>query len=287
MKIEFEKCHGLENDYLFINLFEHDPLPENDLPRIARRMSHRKRGPGADGIVLYGPSATAAARMRIFNADGSEAQICGNALRCIARILHEDERTASREFKIETRAGLIPVHIITSSPLPYLIELDMGSAHWERSAIPMTGFGEAVSITLSLDGNRFQATCLSVGNPHCVIFDRESWMDDLSRIGPRIETMAIFPERINVEMCDVRNRGHMRVDVWERGSGITSACGTGATAAFAAGRRLNLIDPICTIELPGGCLELSESEGIIRMKGPATRVYSGICDLSERHPDNA
>ncbi len=279
MKIQFEKCHGLENDYLFINLFEHDPLPEHDLPQIAREMSHRKRGPGADGIVLFGPAETATASMRIFNADGSEAQICGNALRCIARILHEDGKTSSPEFMIETRAGSIPVRIVASPPLPYLIELNMGSARWERSLLPMIGSGEAVSVMLAVDGNRFRATCVSVGNPHCVIFDREPWMDDLSHFGPLIETMNVFPERINVELCDVRNRGNMRVDVWERGSGITSACGTGATAAFAAGRRLNLIDAICTVELPGGCLELSESGGSIRMQGPATRVYSGSCEF--------
>lgn len=279
MKIVFEKCHGLENDYLFIDLFKHPPLREIDLPHIARELSHRKRGPGADGLVLFGPSKSACALMRIFNSDGSEAEICGNALRCVARILYEEYLHSQTNLKIETLAGTIHARIIPSSQKSISVELNMGLPRWNRSDVPMIGEGEAINILIPHAGRSIHATCLSVGNPHCVVWNPESGLDDIRSLGPIIETHPLFPQRINVEFVRFLRPDLIRVDVWERGSGITAACGTGATAAFAVGRRLKLLESTCIVELPGGSLEFHDIDGVIFMRGPAMRVYRGECDF--------
>jgi diaminopimelate epimerase len=279
MMIEFIKCHGLGNDYLFIDLFK-QKLPERlSLSKLAIAMSDRRLGAGSDGIVLLAPHKDAAAQMRIFNADGSEAETCGNALRCIARLLWENSRTRSDQFTLMTAAGAARVRVHRTGELFESAEINMGRPKWDAESIPATGFKDGRDAVVNLDSRLIPASCVSIGNPHCVILDPDAISLPLQIFGPRIETHPMFPKRINVEFLRIVDRKTLKVDVWERGSGITAACGTGACASFCAARSKNLCDANAQVILPGGSLDISENaEGEILMRGPATKVYTGTWD---------
>jgi diaminopimelate epimerase len=275
-RLEFIKCHGLENDYLFIDLFKHPCPPESLLPVLARTMSHRRQGVGADGIVLFSPDPAAIARMRIFNADGSEAETCGNALRCIARLLWEEKYAAGEIFRIATAGGIVEAKIQVTAGSFVSARINMGKPIWAKSAIPMIGDGDGQNVTIVAAGRSFHADCVSFGNPHCIIFDPHITPEAAATIGPEIERYFLFPRRINVEFASVLNVHELRVIVWERGSGLTAACGSGACAVFAAARSRNLCAPDVIVHLPGGDLEIEElPDGSIGMTGPAERVFKG------------
>ena len=275
MKLPFIKCHGLGNDYIYLDLFSITAPPEKTLPELARCMSRRKFNVGADGLVLFGPDSTADAFMRIFNADGSEALSCGNALRCISRLMWEKNRSCTK-FSIRTPGGIVSVRIFLNNGIFQSAEINMGAPRWNRIDLPMTGEGSTLNVPISIHDTTMIGHCVSVGNPHCIIFLDDLSNETIRKFGPAIETYPLFPHRINAGFCKILTREQIQLIVWERGSGLTEACGTGATAAFAVGRKLGLTNRHCTVTMPGGSLTFSENDNHeILMTGPAEIVYSG------------
>jgi len=277
--LRFVKMHGAGNDYVYVNLFEES---ERDWPALARAMSDRHFGVGADGLVLIGPSEAADLRMRIFNADGSEAEMCGNAIRCVAKFAYEHGLCRKEEMRIETLAGEKRLRLLTSGGRVEGACVDMGRADLRRGAIPMTGDPEApaVDVPLDVDGERYIATCVSMGNPHCVLFTENVEAVPLRSLGPRLETHPAFPRRINVHFAQVLSRSEVRVRTWERGAGLTLACGTGASAVCVAGAHTGRTDRRITAHLPGGDLRIEWAEdGRVLMTGPAEEVFTGLWPL--------
>ncbi|MGE5550767.1 MAG: diaminopimelate epimerase [Bacteroidota bacterium] len=272
--MRFVKMHGAGNDYVFVDSLT-DP---GDPAELARRISDRHFGVGGDGLVLILPSAAADARMRMFNADGSEAGMCGNAIRCVAKYLFDRGRVG-REPVIETGAGLrhLTMQVDEARGIAVGATVDMGEPSFAAGDIPMTGeerqvLGERLSAT----GQEFEITAVSMGNPHCVIFVPDVDLVPLSVWGPAIEHHEVFPRRTNVEFVTVVDRANLKVRVWERGSGETLACGTGASASLAAAVMRGLTDRRTAIELPGGNLMLEwKPDGHIYLTGPAVEVFTG------------
>jgi len=284
--VKFTKMHGLGNCYVYVNLFE-EPLAEELLPDIARRVSDVHYGIGSDGLITIGPSRVADFRMRIFNRDGSEGQSCGNGLRCVAKYVHDRGLTDKTAFAVETGGGVVRVKLRIQAGETEAVSVDMGEPRLAKRFVPMLGdpdshtIGEPVDIpgTRGPDGEPWRMTVLSMGNPHAVIIVDDPAAVPLEEVGPIIENAPVFPERINVEFIAVRNRREIDFRVWERGSGITLACGTGACAAVAAGVLGGHLDrgaPV-TVHLPGGDLEIVWDEsGRILMTGPAAFICDGV-----------
>ena len=294
-RLRVTKMHGLGNNYIYINEFE-QRLEESALPALAIRLSDVNFGIGSDGMILIGPSDTADFRMRIFNSDGSEGRNCGNGLRCVAKYVVERKMTDKTAFTIETLGGLMEVSVQVregeagpdnGGPQVDGVTVNMGAPRLKRRDIPMTGDpdGEAIDEDLVVNGNAYRMTAVSMGNPHAVMFVPDVELIPLTEIGPQIEHAEMFPERVNVEFVTVRNEREMDFRVWERGSGITQACGTGACAAVAAGVLNGYVerDVPVTVHLPGGDLEIvwSSSDNCIYMKGPAAFVLEGEFLLDE------
>ncbi|MEW6243023.1 MAG: diaminopimelate epimerase [Bacillota bacterium] len=273
--MKFKKMHGLGNDYLFINGFQEGE--DHDWADLARRMSDRHFGVGSDGIILILPSDKAAFRMRIFNADGSEAEMCGNGMRCFARYVYEEGMTGDIEFDVETGAGLIRPRLILENGKVKAVRVNMGPPRFAAEDIPVRAEGEVVDSPLLAGGKTFLVTAVSMGNPHCVVF-----LDDLDGLslevsGPALERNPMFPKGANVEFVKVMDREFARMIVWERGSGATMACGTGACAVLAAGVRTGRLNPSAIINLPGGDLMVEwAADGNIYMTGPAVAVCDGV-----------
>lgn len=248
-----------------------------DFVKLAIDMSHRRLGPGADGIVILLPSVKDAVAMRIFNCDGSEAEMCGNALRCVARICRERQYVSDYRFSIEIGKRSVTASLDPDDTAYRSVSVNIGTASFQRSSLPMIGDGSAEKVNLSVDGRDFDATCVNIGNPHCVIFSGEISIDDVFRYGPQIENHLLFPQKTNVGFCHVRSRSLIELFVWERGAGMTGACGSGAAAAFAASRLRHLVDPHCSVKMPGGILDFHQNtQAELQMIGPATHVYDGI-----------
>lgn len=275
--IEFAKYHGLGNDYLFLDAIRSPEILTCDFSSLSIAMSHRRYGAGSDGIVVLDHSECADFRMRIFNADGSEAQNCGNALRCLGRICHERDYTRLQVFSIETAGGIMTVTLQADDPDYQQIGINMGVPGWEASQIPVNTSGCTLHRTVVTDIRQYDAALVNVGNPHCVLFLDEIEMEMAISEGPVIEKLSIFPERINVGFCSVVNRSAINLIVWERGSGMTGACGTGAAAAFATAHRRGLVDDKCIVIMPGGELKFTMMDDkSIQMQGPAAYAYSGV-----------
>jgi len=274
-KLEFTKAQGAGNDFMLVNCLSHNPLEGRDLGKLAVRFCDRNFGIGGDGLVLILPSASADYRMQIINSDGSEAEMCGNATRCVAKYLF-DRNLAGKTIRLETLAG---IKIIGVAGEGYSV--NMGAPALDATEIPVTGFqGRVVSQPLTIDGRRFNMTCVSMGNPHCVIFTDDLAEIPLDKLGPAIETHPAFPRKTNVEFAKVLSRDEVRVRVWERGAGITLACGTGACATLVAGVLNGLLDRKATVHLPGGDLLIEWLErGEVLMTGPAREVFSGEIEL--------
>jgi len=281
------KMHGLGNSYIYINLFEQNPA-EATLPGLARKLSDVHTGIGSDGMILIGPSERADFRMRIFNADGSEGKNCGNGLRCVAKYVYERKMTEKTSFTIETLGGIVEVKVhaddtekVGERPKVHSVTVDMGEPRLAKKDLPMTGDPDSLTIDeeVSISGKSYRMTGVSMGNPHAVIFVPDVQTIPLAEIGPQIENAPIFPERINVEFVRVRSKKEVDFRVWERGSGITQACGTGACAAVVAGvlnGHLEKDVPV-TVHLPGGDLEIvwAADNSHVYMKGPAQFVMDG------------
>ncbi len=275
--MQFSKWHGQGNDFVIVNGFQ-EKL--NDYRQAAIAVCDRHFGIGADGLVILLPAATADAdfKIRIFNSDGSEAEMCGNATRCIARYVYENGLTEKTSLTLETLAGYIKPEIVFEAGQIKTICVDMGVPRLQRSEIPMAGPDDlqAVNIPLEAAGGTYGITCVSMGNPHCVIFVDDITTVDLSAIGPVIETHSLFPRKTNVEFVQVLSSDKVRMRVWERGAGVTLACGTGASATLVASVLNGKTDRAITVNLDGGDLFVEwRDDKHIYMSGPAIEVFRG------------
>lgn len=276
--MKFSKWHGQGNDFVIVNGFEEII---GDYSEAAIRICNRNFGIGADGLVMILPSKLPAAdfQMRIFNSDGSEAEMCGNATRCVARYLYENELTTKTKITLETLAGLIVPELIFADGRIVTVAVDMGQPRLTRSEIPMTGepHEQAVNVEIAAGGELYQATCVSMGNPHTVIFVENLDSVSLETVGPVIETYSLFPRKTNVEFVQVIGDSEMRMRVWERGAGVTQACGTGASAVLVAAVLTGRTNRKATIHLDGGDLDLQwGADNHIYMSGPAVEVFRGV-----------
>ncbi len=280
MKLKFTKMHGCGNDYIYFNCFEQEVA---DPEALSIRLSDRHFGIGGDGIVLICPSDVADAKMRMFNADGSEGKMCGNATRCIGKYMYEHSLISKPEMTLETLSGIKILKMTEEDGKITSVRVDMGKAILKPSEIPTKYTGDtAVSVPLTVDGTEYAVTCVSMGNPHCIVFvDQDVSTLDLPKIGPSFENHEMFPERINTEFIRVIDDHTLQMRVWERGSGETLACGTGACAAAVA----SVLNGYCpkgediTIHLIGGELKIRYTDEAVYLTGPATTVFEGSIEL--------
>lgn len=273
--MRFTKMHGAGNDYVYVDAFR-ERLP-NDLPALARAVSDRHFGIGGDGLILICPSERGDARMRMFNADGSEAEMCGNGVRCVAKYVYDHGIATKEELRIETGRGVLTLHVEARNGKVERIRVNMGAPILKRADIPTTLPGDPpVRAPLEVAGRKFEVTCISMGNPHCVVFVDEITDELVLGLGPRIEQHPAFPRKVNVEFIQVLSKTEVNMRVWERGSGETLACGTGACAATVAAVLNELTDRKVLCHLRGGDLTLEwTAGGDVLMTGPATEVFSG------------
>ena len=272
MTLSFIKMHGLGNDYVYVDCFPSETaalLAKTDLSALARRLSDRHRGIGSDGLVLILPDANADARMRIFNADGSEAQMCGNAIRCVGKYLYESSLCPRKRLFIATRAGIRSLELQLKKETVEQVTVNMGTPVIRPDA-------------LKLHSDPLGFMSVNMGNPHAVFFrNTVAALDELHVLGETISTHPHFSEGVNVEFVHVRNSNEIDVRVWERGSGETLACGTGACAAAVAAIRQGWTGREVTVHLPGGDLTINWPSDLqpVFMTGPATEAFRGTCQL--------
>jgi len=274
--MRFTKMHGAGNDYVYVNCFD-EPIPP-DPTRLAIAVSDRHKGIGSDGLILIRPSSVADARMQMFNADGSEAEMCGNGIRCVAKYLYDHGVVRREELRIETGRGVLALGLCVESGRVARVRVNMGRPILAAAEIPTRLPGNPpVLVPLDVAGRSIPVTCVSMGNPHCVAFVDEITDDLVHRVGPQIEQHSAFPNRVNAEFVQVISRGETVLRVWERGSGETQACGTGACAAAVAGVLAGVTDRKIRTHLLGGDLELEwTADGDVLMTGPAVEVFDGI-----------
>jgi len=277
--MKFTKMQGIGNDYIYVDCAREtvsDPGP------LAKKISDRHFGVGSDGLVLILPSERADFRMRMFNSDGSESEMCGNATRCIGKYVYERGLTRKKEVTLETGAGIRTLRLNVSGERVESVQVDMGEPHLLPEEIPVDigTAGDVESIRnypLEVQGRIFPVTCISMGNPHCVVFmdEVESW--PIESWGPMFEHHPFFPRRTNTEFAVIMDREHIRMRVWERGAGETLACGTGACATLAAAVINGLAERKAHLMLNGGelLIEWDEKTGHILMTGPAEFVFDG------------
>jgi diaminopimelate epimerase len=289
--MRFTKMHGIGNDYVYVDCFR-EQVPD-DPAALARKIADRHTGVGGDGLILICPSTKAAARMRMFNADGSEAEMCGNGVRCVAKYVFDHGIASDNPLRIETGAGVLTLDLETAGGKVARVRVDMGEPILEAARIPVAlgGAAEAKVINAPLaphvkladndgwiaaSGLDARMTCVSMGNPHAVLYCDDVAAVPLWQVGPVLETQAIFPRRMNVHFVQVHRPGEVTMRTWERGSGITLACGTGASAVCVAGVLAERSGRKILAHLPGGDLELEwGADHHVYMTGAATEVFSG------------
>ena len=283
--LNFTKMQGAGNDYVYFNGFDQS-LPE-DLPQLAIQVSDRRFGIGGDGLIAILPSHSADARMRMFNADGSESEMCGNGIRCCAKYVYDHGICKRESLSIETGAGVLSLVLTLASGRVSSVTVDMGIPKLEAAQIPTTlgssSDSRVVNYPIEFRGHTLFATCVSMGNPHCVIFVPEATDELVLEIGPLIERDDRFPKKTNVEFVEVLSPGEVRQRTWERGSGETWACGTGASAVCVAGVLTGHTERQILNSLRGGQLRLrwDEKSSHVFMTGPAVEVFSGQWQISE------
>ncbi|MBP2644721.1 MAG: Diaminopimelate epimerase [Firmicutes bacterium] len=274
--MQFSKWHGLGNDFVIVNGFKETV---SDFKQAAIEICDRHFGIGADGLVFVLPSDSADFKMRIFNSDGSEAEMCGNVTRCVARYVYENGLTNKTKILLETLAGLIkPEIVFADNGSINSVRVDMGCPRLKRSEIPMTGIADEQVIhqPVVIEGTTFYGTAVSMGNPHFVMFVEDLDALDLPYYGPKIETLPIFPRKTNVEFVQVLANDELRMRVWERGAGITLACGTGACATLTAAVLNDKTGRQAVVHLDGGDLFIEwDEDGHIYMSGPGEEVFRG------------
>ncbi len=275
--MRFLKMQGCGNDYIYVDCFRQSP--QRDLPALSRAISDRHFGVGADGLILICPSERADARMRMFNADGSEAEMCGNGIRCVAKFVHDRGIVRKPTITVETGRGVLTLDLDVKNGKVERVRVDMGEPILQAQRIPTTLPGDPpVNVPLEVGGRTLAVTCVSMGNPHCVSYVDGELSDALVHgIGPQVERHPAFPRRVNAEFVRVNRPDDVTMRVWERGSGETLACGTGACAVAVAGVLTGRSARAVTIHLTGGDLELhwSDEDNHVYMTGPAVEVFSG------------
>jgi len=273
--LNFTKMHGLGNDFIIIDLFKESlPNPEE----VAPRMCHRNFGIGADGLILIGPSDKNDFKMRVINSDGSEAEMCGNGIRCLARYVVESGYAKSDEFVVETMKRPIRQKVTILEGRFLDVTTDMGAAILKRSEIPMAGpeSESVINENFVVDGVTYGITLVNVGNPHCVVFVPDTDKVDLKNIGPKFENHPAFPKRINTEFVQVLDKNNIRMRVWERGCGETWACGTGATASAVAAILNGYTFDTVMVHLKFGELTIQwKNHRTLLMTGSADTVFTG------------
>lgn len=279
--MHFTKVHGLGNDFVLVNTMAENNLPQ-DLPSLAIQVCNRHFGIGADGLVLLKPSARADLTMQIYNSDGSEAEMCGNAIRCVAKYAYQRGLVQKDVIEVETAAGIMVPELVLENNEVQAVRVDMGPPRLEREQIPMQGPpGRAINELLAVGDDAFRITAVSMGNPHCIIFVPDVDQVPLTTLGPLIENHAAFPRKTNVEFVQVLNKQEVRMRVWERGAGPTLACGTGACATVVAAALNGYTDKKARVHLAAGVLDIEWADNDhVYMTGPATEVFSGDYPIS-------
>jgi diaminopimelate epimerase len=270
--MRFTKMHGIGNDYVYVDAFQETNL--GDLSTLARRISDRHFGVGGDGLIVICPSERADARMRMFNADGSESEMCGNGLRCVAKYVYDHGIARKERLALETGRGVLSVDLEVRGGRAERVRVNMGEPIVAADKIPTRLAGNPPTETpITVGGRTFPVTCVSMGNPHCVVFVEQATDDWVLGIGPQVEKHELFPARVNVEFVEVVSRTELRQRTWERGSGETLACGTGASAVCVAG----VLTGRTLIHLLGGDLEIewNEADNCVYKTGPAVEVFTG------------
>jgi len=276
--LPFVKMHGIGNDYVYVDAFTHQIA---DPAAFARRVSPRRTGIGSDGLILIRPSELADCRMEMYNADGSRGAMCGNGIRCVGKYAFEHHLVRANPMRVETDSGIKLLHLTLRGSEVREVTVDMGAPILEGPAIPVAAVGRVVDAPLEVDGVAWRVTCVSMGNPHCVVFTSDVETLDVERLGPSFEHHPFFPARVNTEFVRVETPTLLRMRVWERGSGETAACGTGACAALVAAVLSGRAERRATVRLNGGdlAIEWRESDGHVVMSGPAEEVFRGEIEV--------
>ena len=279
MYIKFTKMHGCGNDYIYINCFE----TEIESPEaLAILLSDRHVGIGGDGIVLILPSEIADAKMRMFNMDGSEGNMCGNAIRCVGKFLYDNGIVKKNQIQIETKSGIKYLTLLIENNEVNSVKVDMGDAILRAEEIPVKLSGETIiARNVNIGDTDYEITCVSMGNPHAVVFCENLNELKLNKIGPLFENNEIFPDKVNTEFVEIIERNHLKMRVWERGSGETQACGTGACATAVA----SVLNGYCDkntdikIQLLGGELIIRYTDETVFMTGNCKKVFDGVVKI--------
>lgn len=279
--MKFTKMHGLGNDYVYVNCFEEKI---DNPPAVARFVSDRHFGIGSDGLIMINPSKTADFEMEMYNADGSRGEMCGNGIRCVAKYVYDYGLTDKTQISVETLGGIKYLDLTVEDGKVSLVKVDMGKPELEADLIPIISEREQViDEPIEVDGKEYHMTGVSMGNPHAVIYVDDVKGVDLEKIGPKFENHERFPKRINTEFVHCIDRQTVEMRVWERGSGETLACGTGACAVAVSSILNNLTDTQVTVKLLGGDLQIEwdREKDRVFMTGPATVVFDGVIDITE------
>jgi len=274
--MQFWKMHGFGNDYVVIDNRD-EKINDKKAAELAKKLCERRFSVGADGLLLVcGSEAAEAAdvKMRIFNADGSEAEMCGNGIRCFSKYCYENGIVKKNEFMVETLSGIKHVWLTLKGNEAVAVKVDMGAPNWERKTLPMTGEGVCINCSLVVDEETYNVTALSMGNPHCVIFVEDVDATPVEYLGPLIENHEAFPKRTNAGFVQVISKNELKVRVWERGCGETLACGTGTCAAVAAANRLGKVGNKVTVHVLGGDLQVEVGKSLF-LSGAAEKVFQG------------
>jgi diaminopimelate epimerase len=279
--MKFTKMHGLGNDYVYVNCFEEKI---DNPPAVARFVSDRHFGIGSDGLIMINPSKTADFEMEMYNADGSRGEMCGNGIRCVAKYVYDYGLTDKTQISVETLGGIKYLDLTVEDGKVSLVKVDMGKPELEADLIPIISEREQViDEPIEVDGKEYHMTGVSMGNPHAVIYVDDVKGLDLEKIGPKFENHERFPKRINTEFVHCIDRQTVEMRVWERGSGETLACGTGACAVAVSSILNNLTDTQVTVKLLGGDLQIEwdREKDRVFMTGSATVVFDGVIDITE------
>lgn len=279
MKVRFTKMQGCGNDYIYINGFNMDISSPESLSVV---LSDRHFGVGGDGMVLILPSDVADAKMRMFNSDGSEGKMCGNAIRCVAKYLYDEGMIHKSSMQIETLSGIKELSLLITDDAISCVMVNMGKAELAPESVPVRLPGrKIVAYPIEVDGKEYVITCISMGNPHAVVFAENVDVLDLGHIGPLFENHALFPDRVNTEFVEIIGKNALKMRVWERGSGETLACGTGACAAAAAA----ILNGYCEkntdikVQLAGGELTIKCTSDSIYLTGGCKKVFEGTAEI--------
>lgn len=275
--MKFTKMQGCGNDYVYINAIENE-IPDSDRPELSIKLSNRNFGVGSDGMILICSSKIADFRMDMYNLDGSQGKMCGNGIRCVGKYVYDHGMTDKTKLTIETLAGIKYLDLTVVDGKVTEVTVDMGAPELEAYRIPVKADKSPVLMhPLAIDGTIYEVSCVSMGNPHAAVYVKDTTAIDIEKIGPKFEFNEFFPERVNTEFVQIIDRSHIKMRVWERGSGETKACGTGACGCAFVSMMNNLVEDEVYVEMLGGTLKIryDRNDGHIYMTGPAVTSFEG------------